>query len=81
MVVGHEFDGTATRVVAQDPDRPEIGTLTMVFTGEPVELRQWVVTDQGGSETTIVLGNLDRDEDLSQILFSIPIEINRRSGE
>jgi hypothetical protein len=35
----------------------------------------------GGSETTIVLGNLDRDEDLSQILFSIPIEINRRSGE
>jgi outer membrane lipoprotein-sorting protein len=81
MVVGHEFDGTATRVIAQDPDRPEIGTLTMVFTGDPVELRQWVVTDQGGAETTIVLGNLDEDEELSQILFSIPIEINRRSGE
>jgi hypothetical protein len=81
MVVGHEFDGTATRVVAQDPDRPEIGTLTMVFTGEPVELRQWVVTDQAGSETTIVLGGLDRQEDMSQILFSIPIEINRRNGE
>jgi outer membrane lipoprotein-sorting protein len=81
MVVGHEFDGTATRVIAQDPDRPEIGTLTMVFTGDPVELRQWVVTDQAGSETTIVLGNLDRDDSLSQILFSIPIEINRRSGE
>jgi outer membrane lipoprotein-sorting protein len=81
MVVGHEFDGTATRVVAQDPDRPEVGTLTMVFTGDPVELRQWVVTDQGGGETTIVLGGLDEDEQLSQILFSIPIEINRRSGE
>ena len=81
MVVGHEFDGTATRVVAQDPDRPEIGTLTMVFTGDPVELRQWVVTDQAGTETTIVLGGLDEDERLSQILFSIPIEINRRSGE
>jgi outer membrane lipoprotein-sorting protein len=53
----------------------------MVFTGDPVELRQWVVTDQGGAETTIVLGNLDEDEELSQILFSIPIEINRRSGE
>ena len=81
MVVGHEFDGTATRVIAQDPDRPEIGTLTMVFTGDPVELRQWVVTDQAGSQTTIVLGNLDREERLSQALFSIPIEINRRSGE
>jgi len=81
MVVDHAYDGTATRVVAQDPDRPEVGTLTMVFTGDPVELRQWVVTDQAGSETTIVLGGLDEDEDLSQILFSIPIEINRRSGE
>lgn len=81
MVVGHEFDGTATRVIAQDPDRPEIGTLTMVFTGDPVELRQWVVTDQAGAETTIVLGNLEREERLSQILFSIPIEIDRRSGD
>lgn len=81
MVVGHQFDGTATRVIAQDPDRPEIGTLTMVFTGDPVELRQWVVTDQAGTETTIVLGGLDEDERLSQILFSIPTEINRRSGE
>ena len=81
MVVDHAYDGTATRVVAQDPDRPEVGTLTMVFTGDPVELRQWVVTDQAGSETTIVLGGLDEDEGLSQILFSIPIEINRRSGE
>jgi len=81
MVVGHEYDGTATRVIAQDPDRPEIGSLTMVFTGDPVELRQWVVTDQAGTNTTVVLGNLDREERLSQMLFSIPIEINRRGGE
>lgn len=81
MVLDYTFDGTATRVIAQDPDRPEIGTLTMVFTGNPVELRQWVVTDQGGAETTIVLGNLDRDSDVSQVLFSIPSEIQQRSGE
>jgi outer membrane lipoprotein-sorting protein len=81
MVVGHDFDGTSTRVVAQDPERPEIGSLTMVFTGDPVELRQWVVTDQGGAETTIVLGALREDARLSQGLFSIPQEINRRGGE
>lgn len=81
MVVGHEFDGTATRVIARDPERPEIGTLTMVFTGDPVELRQWVVTDQGGAETTIVLGNLDDETRPSSLLFSIPSEINRRIGE
>jgi outer membrane lipoprotein-sorting protein len=81
MVVGHGFDGTATRVVAQDPERPEIGTLTMVFTDDPVELRQWVVTDQAGAETTIVLGALEENAGLSQSLFSIPIEIRRRGGE
>ena len=81
MVIAHEFDGTATRVVVRDPDRPEIGSLTMVFTGNPVELRQWVVTDQAGTQTTIVLGALEENVDLSQLLFSIPQEINRRSGE
>jgi len=81
LVVGHEFDGTATRVVAQDPERPEIGSLTLVFTPDPVQLRQWVVTDQSGAQTTIVLGALEEDVDLSQALFSIPTEINRRSGD
>jgi outer membrane lipoprotein-sorting protein len=81
MIVRHEFDGTATRVVAQDPDRPEIGTLTLVFTADPIHLRQWVVTDQAGTETTIVLGALEQGQQLSQALFSIPMEINRRSGE
>ncbi|MGP1358570.1 LolA family protein [Roseicyclus sp.] len=81
MVMGHDFDGTSTRVVAQDPERPEIGSLTMVFTDDPVELRQWVVTDQAGAETTIVLGALREDTRISQGLFSIPQELNRRSGD
>ena len=57
MVVGHEGDGTTTRVVAQDPDRPEIGSITLVFTGDPVELRQWIITDEGGGQTTVILVN------------------------
>jgi outer membrane lipoprotein-sorting protein len=81
MVVGHSFDGTATRVVAQDPERPEIGTLTMVFTPDPVQLRQWVVTDQAGAQTTTVLGPLQQSRQLPQGLFSIVTEINRRSGD
>ncbi|MDG4650295.1 outer membrane lipoprotein carrier protein LolA [Roseibacterium sp. SDUM158017] len=81
MVVGHDFDGTATRVVARDPDRPEIGSLTMVFTDDPVELRQWIVTDQTGQDTTVVLGALEEADSLPQLLFSIPQEINRRRGE
>ncbi len=60
MVIGHEYDGTATRVLAQDPDRPEIGTIELVFTGDPVELRQWVITDNGGGEDHRRAGRVDR---------------------
>ena len=78
MVIGHTFDGTATRVLAQDPDRPEIGTIELVFTPDPVELRQWVITDGNGSETTVVLGDFQEGGRLSAGLFNIPQEIQSR---
>lgn len=81
MVIAHESDGTTTRVVAQDPERPEIGTLTLVFTGNPVELRQWVITDEGGSQTTVILGALEQGVPLAPRLFSIPLEAAERGYE
>jgi len=56
MVTGHSFDGTATVVEAQDPQRPEVGSIQMLFTADPVELRQWVIKDGDGFTTTVVLG-------------------------
>ncbi|MFK7878037.1 MAG: outer membrane lipoprotein carrier protein LolA [Paracoccaceae bacterium] len=60
MVTGHTFDGTATVVTAQDPNNPDIGTIQMLFTANPVELRQWVINDGNGISTTMVLGALDK---------------------
>ena len=60
MVTGHQYDGTATIVTAQDPKRPEYGSIQMKFTGNPVELRQWVIRDGNGSTTTVVLGGLEK---------------------
>ena len=60
MVIGHDYDGTATTVTAQDPKRPEYGSIQMKFTGNPVELRQWVIRDGNGSTTTVVLGGLEK---------------------
>lgn len=71
MVTGHSFDGTATTVTAQDPDHPEYGNIQLLFTAEPVELRQWLVNDDSGSQTTIILGALDRSVDLSNDLFDV----------
>ncbi|MFE3836818.1 LolA family protein [Pseudogemmobacter sonorensis] len=78
MVVGHREDGTSTRVVAQDPAHPEYGTIELVFTAGPVELRQWIITDDLGQQTTVILGEMTKGKDYPASLFSIPSEIERR---
>lgn len=79
MVVGHTEVDNTTRVKAQDPQHPEYGSIDMVFTANPVELRQWVIIDEGGSETTVILGDLKKGMSLSGNLFSITQETNKRN--
>lgn len=81
MILSHDGDETATRVVAQDPDEPDIGTITLVFTGDPVELRQWIVTDATGFETTVILGGLERGGRIPSRYFNIPLELRDRGLE
>jgi len=78
MVVGHEFDGTSTVVIAQDPENPEYGTIQLKFTSNPIELRQWIVTDGQGAKTTVILGQLQKAENLSSTLFNISYEEGQR---
>lgn len=70
MVVGHGFDGTATIVTAQDPENPDAGRIDLIFTGDPVELRKWVIHDAAGGETTVILGAMETGVELNSTLFS-----------
>jgi len=72
MVVGHGEDGNTTRVRAQDPAHPEYGSIEMVFTAKPTELRQWIITDDVGGQTTIILCEMAKGGNLAASLFSIP---------
>ncbi|MEF3048734.1 LolA family protein [Pseudotabrizicola sp. L79] len=78
MVVGHKQVENTTRVVAQDPDNPGYGTIELVFTGNPVELRQWVITDDMGSQTTVILGEMKKGGNLPPSYFDITREVNKR---
>lgn len=71
MVTGHTSDGTTTTITAQDPDNPQYGNIQMVFTGAPVELRQWIVTDDVGSQTTVILNDMARGGSIGDIKFNI----------
>lgn len=81
MVVGQRADGTSTRITAQDPAHPEYGTIELVFTDRPVELRQWIITDDLGQKTTVILGQMVKGKDYGASLFSISGEAARRSGK
>ena len=78
MVVGHKEVENTTRVVAQDPENPSYGTIELVFTGSPVELRQWVITDDVGSQTTVILGDMKKGGNLPPSYFDITRETQKR---
>lgn len=71
MVTGHSYDGTSTTVRAQDPEHPEYGNIELKFTGNPVELRQWVINNGNGSQTTVVLGELETGAPLANSIFDV----------
>lgn len=79
MVVGHSYDGTATTVTAQDPEHPEYGNIQLLFTADPVELRQWIITDSSGAETAVILGALRTGMGFNTATFSITAEVNKRN--
>lgn len=70
MVVGHTADDKSTTVKAQDPEHPEYGNIELVFTSNPIELRQWVINDDAGSRTTVILGELDKKARMNNTLFN-----------
>ncbi|WP_039018708.1 LolA family protein [Halocynthiibacter namhaensis] len=81
MVVDHREDGSSTIVTARDPRHAEYGNIQLVFSDNPVQLRQWIITDGSGNRTVVNLDNLVPQNSLSSLLFSIPHEVNRRNGD
>ncbi len=70
MVVGHGTDGDFTVVRAQDPENPEYGHIDLKFSGNPVALRQWVITNEQGERTAVVLDGMNVGGRLSDNLFN-----------
>jgi outer membrane lipoprotein-sorting protein len=70
MVLDHTVASTYTSVTAQDPEHPEYGRIKLVFTPGPATLREWIITDQSGQNTKIVLGKMETGMKLSSALFN-----------
>jgi outer membrane lipoprotein-sorting protein len=78
MVVAHDEVQSATQVVAQDPAHPEFGSIALLFTPAPLALRQWVITDDLGKKTTVILGDLALGQTYPTSKFAIQSELDQR---
>ena len=79
MVVAHFEVESQTAVTLQDPENPDYGFIQLIFNDNPVQLHQWVVQDNSGGQTHIILDSLTRGGKLSNILFNIQHEMQKRS--
>jgi len=77
MITAHISDDKSTTITAQDPEHPDIGHIDLLFTPDPVELRQWIITDEAGSQTTVILGQMEIGTELGDSLFSVQVEIQK----
>lgn len=52
-----------------DTEEPGRGTLTLIFSDRPLELRKWEIIDSHGLLTTIALDEISTNQDLNPELF------------
>jgi outer membrane lipoprotein-sorting protein len=69
VVTRFEQGGATLRVTVVEAAHPDLGSLTMVFTENPLTLRQWTVVDQQGRRTTVSLSDLQLGVALDPRLF------------
>ena len=69
VVTRFEHSGNTVRVTVVESAEPDAGSLTMVFTENPLMLRQWSVVDQRGRVTNVALSEVQYGMALDQKLF------------
>ena len=65
------FPGTLT-ITLRDQDRPDDGTVALVFSRKPLALRQWKIVDNQGQRTAVTLDKVETGLHLPATLFIMP---------
>lgn len=76
-----EQDRGVLRLTLVKTDDAEAGRLTLVFSDEPLQLRQWTVSDGQGGTTRITLVNPEFGVPLDKALFAFTPPERRRADQ
>ncbi|MDE0781830.1 MAG: outer membrane lipoprotein carrier protein LolA [Planktomarina sp.] len=79
MVVGHMADGLSTILILQDPKHPNRGAIQLIFSENPIKLRQWIVDDNEGNVTKVIIEDWTEGQRISNVLFNIQAEMQKRA--
>ena len=64
------------RIKLSDDKKPRSGQLELVFTKQPIDLKEWIITSYSGEETRVLLEKILLNEPLSKEKFNIGQEIS-----
>ncbi len=67
-----------------DPEKPQNGSMVMIFDNAPMALREWIVQDRSGLETRVYLDELQTGIELENRLFNIGynlLQFEREHGD
>jgi len=78
QVVGLQKNPSNWRVTARDGSGEMDGAITMVFDAQNLALKEWIITDDFGGETRVVLSDLSYNARLDPRLFILRDDSNRR---
>ena len=68
-VTKFEKGSNILRVTLARTKDPEQGSITMIFSDQPLALRQWIITDLQGIRTTVTLSNFESGIKIDPKLF------------
>ena len=63
----------------RDPKKPELGSVELVFSGVKPELEEFTIKNENGSFTSIYLKDVEYPQTISETLFSISLETDKRT--
>lgn len=62
-------DSGSTTITLEYTEKGDLGPITLVFSNNPMELKQWKIVDPQSVEVTVSLYDTQKDKDLDERLF------------
>jgi len=80
IVENYKVSNDEAFLTIRDPKKPERGSVELVFAGVKPELEEFTIKNENGSFTSIYLKDVKYPQTISETLFSISLETDKRTN-